>query len=110
KQRILTTADTLRIDGFGSLDFVQRDFRTIERLYNIEFNRDWNLINPHGNQSFVISGVEVFHPKFGGGRYEFQNLNYSENFNGTRHVLTSGVNFKKLRLLTNASYLDSKAD
>src|SRR5690606_9463992 len=110
KQRILTTADTLRVDGFGSLDFVQKDFRTIERLYNIEFNRDWNLINPLGNQSFVISGVEVSHPKIGGGRYEFQNLNYSENFNGTRQVIASDLKLKKLRFLTYGSYLNSKAD
>ncbi len=110
KQRLLTTADTLKIDGFGSLDFVQKDFRTIERLYNIEFNRDWNLINPKGNQSFLISGVEVSHPKIGGGRYEFQNLNFSENFNGTRHVISSALKLKKLRLQTFGSFLDSKAD
>ncbi|QQX78161.1 MULTISPECIES: hypothetical protein [Aequorivita] len=110
KQRLFTTADTLKIDGFGSLDFVQKDFRTIERLYNIEFNRDWNLINPMGNQSFVISGVEVSHPKIGGGRYEFQNLNFSENFNGTRHVSASEIKLKKLRLQTYGSFLNSKAD
>lgn len=110
KQRVLTTADTLKVDAFGSLDFVQKDFRTVERLYNIEFNRDWNLINPMGNQSFVISGVEVSHPKIGGGRYEFQNLNYSENFNGTRHVISSAIKLKKLRLLTYGSFLNSKAD
>ncbi|MDN3722849.1 hypothetical protein QRD02_00520 [Aequorivita sp. SDUM287046] len=110
KQRVLTTADTLKLDAFGSLDFVQKDFRTIERLYNIEFSRDWNLINPMGNQSFVISGFEVSHPKIGGGRYEFQNLNYSENFNGTRHVIASNIKMKNLRLLTYGSFLDSKAD
>ncbi len=109
-QRLLTTADTLKVNGFGSLDFVQRDFRTVERLYNIEFNRDWNLVNPMGNQSFVISGIEVSHPKIGGGRYEFQNLNYTENFNGTRHVIASELKLKKLRLLTYGSYLNSKAD
>jgi hypothetical protein len=109
-QRLLTTADTLKVNGFGSLDFVQRDFRTVERLYNIEFNRDWNLVNPMGNQSFVISGIEVSHPKIGGGRYEFQNLNYTENFNGTRHVIVSELKLKKLRLLTYGSYLNSKAD
>lgn len=110
KQRLLTTADTLKIEGFGSVDFVQTDFRTIERLYNIEFNRDWNLLDPLGNQSFVISGVAVAHPKIGGGRYEFQNLNYSENFNGTRHVLGSEIKLNKLRLQTYGSVLNSKAD
>ncbi len=110
KQRVLTTTDTLKVNAFGSLDFVQRDFRTVERLYNIEFNRDWNLSTPLGNQSFVISGVEVSHPKIGGGRYEFQNLNYTENFNGTRHVVLSELKLKKLKLLTYGSYLNSKAD
>ncbi|MCX7564687.1 hypothetical protein OS176_14340, partial [Xanthomonadaceae bacterium XH05] len=108
--RVLTSADTLKVDAFGSLDFVQKDFKTIENLYNIEFNRDWNLINPQGNQSFVISGVEFSHPKNGRGRYEFQNLNYSENFNGTRHVIASEIKLNKFRLRTNGSLLNSKAD
>lgn len=110
RQRVLTTADTLKIEALGSLDFIQKDFRTIERLYNVEFNRDWNLVDPRGNQSFVISGVEVSHPKFGGGRYEFQNLNFSENFNGSRHLIASDLKFKKLRLTTYGSLLNSKAD
>ncbi|MGO3183985.1 MAG: hypothetical protein ACTIJ9_14255 [Aequorivita sp.] len=110
KQRVLTTEDTLKIEAFGSLDFVQKNFKTVERLYNVEFNRDWNLLNPMGNQSFVISGVEVSHPKIGGGRYEFQNLNYSENFNGTRNVIASEINLKKLKIRTYGSFLDSKAD
>ncbi len=108
KQQVLKTADTLKIDAFGSLDFVQKDFRTVERLYNIEFNRDWNLINPIGNQSFAVGGFEILQPKIGGGRYEFQNLNYSENFNGTRHVIVSEVKLNKFRLHTNGSLLNSK--
>lgn len=110
KQRVLTTSDTLKIEALGSVDFIQRDFRTIERLYNVEFNRDWNLSNPMGNQSFVVSGVEVSHPKIGGGRYEFQNLNFSENFNGIRHLIASELKFKNFRLSTYGSLLDSKAD
>lgn len=110
KQQVLKTADTLKIDAFGSLDFVQKDFRTVERLYNIEFNRDWNLINPIGNQSFAVGGVAISQPKIGGVRYEFQNLNYSENFNGTRHVIVSEVKLNKFRLRTNGSLLNSKAD
>lgn len=109
KQRVLTTEDSLRVNAFGSLDFVQSNFRTIERLYNIEFNRDWNLLDPHGDQRFVISGVEVSHPKMGGGRYEFQNLNFSENFNGTRHLIVSDIKLKRLRLSTYGSFLESKA-
>src|SRR5690554_7732314 len=83
KQRILTAKDSLKVDAYGSLDYVQNNFETIERLYNVEFNRDWNLVDPLGDQRFLTSGVQVSHPKIGGGRYEIQNLNFSENFNGT---------------------------
>ncbi len=110
RQRVGTTADTLKIEALGSLDFVHKDFRTIERLYNVEFNRDWNLVAPRGHQSFVVSGVEVSHPRVGGGRYEFQNLDYSENFNGTRHLVASEIKLKNLRLSTYGSLLNSTAD
>jgi hypothetical protein len=110
KQNILTTTDTLQIDGFGSIDFVNRDFRTIERLYNIEFSRDWNLVAPTGNQRFLIGGAELTKPKLGGARYEFQNLDFSENFSGIRHVLASGLRAGKFRFLTNGSYLNSEGD
>ena len=110
KQQLLKTQDTLQINGYGTLDFINRDFRTIERLYNIEFNRDWNLINPVGDQRFITSGVEFFQPEIGGATYEFQNLDFSENFSGVRHVVSSAIQLKKLRIQTNASLVNSKSD
>ncbi len=110
RQNLLTTTDTLKVNGFSSIDFISVDFRSIERIYNIEFNRDWNLINPVGNQRFVISGIEAYHPRIGGGRYEFQNLDFSENFSGFRHVISSEIKLNKFRLRTNGSYLKSKGD
>ncbi len=110
QQTLITTADSLKINGFASMDYVNEDFRNIERTYNIEFNRDWNLINPMGNQTFLISGIEAFHPKKGGGRYEFQNLEFSENFSGSRHVMTSNIQFGKLKVQTHGSYLKSEGD
>lgn len=110
KQRILTAKDSLKVDAYGSLDYVQNNFETIERLYNVEFNRDWNLVDPLGDQRFLTSGVQVSHPKIGGGRYEIQNLNFSENFNGTRHLIASEIKLNKLRITTHGSMLDSKSD
>lgn len=110
KQRILMAKDSLKVDAYGSLDLVQNDFQTIERLYNVEFNRDWNLVNPMGDQRFVTSGIEISHPKIGGGRYEFQNLNFSKNFDGTRHLIASEINLKKLKVITYGSLLDSRSD
>jgi hypothetical protein len=110
KQTLLTTSDTLKVEGFGSMDFVNKDFRSIERLYNIEFARDWNLSNPLGDQLFITTGVEVSHPKIGGGSYRFRRLDYSENFQGNRHEITTNLSLKQFRNETNASYLTSKSD
>ena len=107
-QTILKTSDSLRVAGFGSLDYINQDFRSIENLYNIEFARDWNLMNPLGDQRLITTGIGVVHPKIGGGSYSFQNLDYSENFKGSRHEIISGINLDKIRSITNASYLDSE--
>ncbi|PKA82740.1 hypothetical protein ATE92_0877 [Ulvibacter sp. MAR_2010_11] len=110
RQTLVTTSDTLKVDGFASMDYLNKDFRNVERVYNVEFGRDWNLVNPKGDQSFVVWGVEVSHPKTGGGRYEFQKLDYSENYSGSRHVVASNLTFGKLRLFTNGSYLKGTGD
>ncbi|WP_203294560.1 hypothetical protein [Luteirhabdus pelagi] len=110
KQQLLKTADTLVVNAFATGDFIQRDFRTIERLYNIEFNRDWNLTNPMGNQQYITAGFEIADPDVGGGRYEFQHLGYSDNFSGVRHVISSAIKMKKLTNTLQASVLNSKSD
>ena len=110
KQNVLTTTDTLQLNAFASLDYVQENFRTIERLYNIEFSRDWNLINPLGNQSFTRAGVQVTDPKKGVAQYEFQNLNFSESFNGIRQLASANLQFNKIKAIVNASLLDAKSD
>src|SRR5690606_36911203 len=53
KQRLYT--GKWELDAFANYQFIQKDFRTIERLFNIEFNRDWNLngiSTTDGNQSY----------------------------------------------------------
>lgn len=110
RQQLFQTVDSLKMVGYGSWDYVNEDFRTIERLYNIEFNRDWNLDGPTGNQSFVTTGVEMSHPIHGSGKYEYQNLDYQGNFNGKRHVVSAALRQNKWRLTTSTSYLKSESD
>ena len=110
EQSLLLTADTLKISGLGSLDFVNSNFVNIERIYNQEFNRDWNLQNPLGNQQFVTTGLAASHPRYGTGQYEFQHLSFSENFTGSRHVLQAALRAKKLRFVTIGSFLSSESD
>jgi len=110
KQTILKNDNGLLVDGFATFNYIQEDFNTIERIYNVEFNRDWTLENPLGNQSFITGGVSLSHPKTGTSNYQFQKLDYSESFNGSRHLLLSDLHFNKTHVSLNTSYVTSAAD
>ncbi len=107
KQTILKTPETRKLDAFASIDMINEDFRTIERLYSVEFNRDWNLSNPLGDQRFIIGGLDYSDAKIGNFRYEFQNLDYSENFSGNRNVLGLNLKFGNFKIVTTGSTLQS---
>ena len=110
RQTIYQTADSLKITGLGSWDFIHEDFRTVERLYNIEFNRDWNLVLPEGNQNYMSAGAEMSHSSKGQGRYEFQLLEYADNFSGSRHNMSGEYRNEGWQFSTVSSFMKSKGD
>ncbi|MBL7886482.1 MAG: hypothetical protein JNJ52_07020 [Flavobacterium sp.] len=89
KQRLFSKKFTL--DAFGNFQLIQKDFKTIERLFTIEFNRDWNITNPFGNQSLLVSGLDFNYKKenqsLANARYQLEKLDFSENFSGIRHLI-----------------------
>jgi len=108
KQRLYT--GTWQVDAFANYQFVQKDFRTIERLFNIEFNRDWNLnnlITTNANQSYLVMGTTLKLPKNGQVNYQLEKLDFSSAFNGTRHVIDGQMKFGNLFLQNRGSVLQS---
>ena len=95
---------------------MQENFKPIERLYNIEFNRDWNILNPTGNQSLVIGGFEFFTTKTDSiqwllnGKYQFEKLDYSNNFSGRKHVFQTLAKRKNFLIQTQGSYMKSSGE
>ena len=105
KQRLFSKK--WNIDAFGNYQFVQENFKTIERLFNIEFNRDWNLTTFEGNQSILISGVDFTLSEKGKLRYQFEKLDFSKSFSGNRHLINGLFAFKNWNIQQNASVLKS---
>jgi len=105
KKRIYT--GKINVDGFSNIQFIQKNFRTIERLFNIEFNRDWNLTNPLGNQSLFINGLDFNLKKNGIARYQFEKLAFSESFSGSKHLFSTVLKHKKSVLSNESSILSS---
>lgn len=113
KQR-LYTKNKWTLDAYGHYQLVQKDFRTIERLFSIEFDRDWNLGNAitlgRSDQSFAQGTIDLNEPQKGFARYRFEKLDYSGLFSGNRHVVEAQLKFTDFTVRNAGSYLQSDGD
>ncbi len=108
RQRLFT--GKWHIDGFANYQFVQKEFRTIERLFNIEFDRDWNLTSTSvGNQSFLVSGMNFKLPEKGELTYQYENLDFAQYFSGNRHLVNGLFKLEKWNIQQTGSFMKSDA-
>ena len=114
KQRVFSKK--WQMDAFANYQFIQNDFKSVERLYNIEFDRDWNIGTAAiGNQSLLVSGLQLeLNPKpksvnKGLLLYQFEKLDYSGSFSGSRQVLNGLFRIKNWTFQNQGSYLKSDA-
>jgi len=118
EQQLIKTDSLWNLNALFDSDYISSNFRNIEGLYNPEFNRDWNLDLTNlngiggnlGDQLLVNSGFSVFHPEKGQFNYQFEHLNFSEGFNGNRHVAYAEFVFNKLRLSSTSSFLNTDSN
>jgi hypothetical protein len=108
KQRLISKK--WNVDFFSNYQLIQKQFKTIERLFTIEFDRDWNLNNPMGTQSFLVSGLNFNLPEKGDITYQFENLGFKDRFSGTRHVINGNLILKKWSIQNKGSFLKSNSD
>lgn len=119
EQTILKKDSLWHVNAFFDGDYIDSKFRNIEGLYNPEFNRDWNL-DPQpagnqiaqglGNQTLIYSGLRAFHPTKGSLNYQFEHLNFSEGFNGNRHVANLNLIINKFLIRSNSSFLSAESN
>ncbi len=91
-------------------DYINKNFKSIERIQAVEFNRDWNIETTTGNQKLLSTTFALSNKKNNRVNYEFSTLNYSDYFKGTKHHLFGNVNHKNLSLNFNSSVLDNETN
>ncbi len=107
KQRLYTGA--IWIDAFSDFQFIHQNFKSLEQLYSIEFDRDWNLDFAIGNQSLFAGGFKFTFPERGQLTYQLEKLDYGSMFSGTRHHINGNWNSKNWKAFTRNSLLNAKS-
>lgn len=112
KQRLFSKKWNL--DAFTNYQFIQQSFRSVERLYSIEFDRDWNLNTvATGDQSLLSTGLlfqlkpSLTNYNRGNVAYQFEKLDFINSFSGTRHLLNGRYTTKNWSFANQGSYLNS---
>ena len=109
KQRLFS--GKTKIDAFANYQLVQENFKTIERLYNIEFNRDWNITSLlEGNQSFLTSGLDFNFDNKGKAIYQLENLSFGDSFSGNKHTLSGRYATKNWMIWSSSSVMKSDSE
>ncbi len=106
----------INVQSFANVNYIQENFKPIERLYNIEFNRDWNITNPLGNQVLIVGGFQFNSVQKNSvkwktfGKYQFEKLDYTTNFSGNKHTFQAISKNKSVVFQTQTSLMNSRSD
>ena len=88
--------------------FIHQNFKTIQRFQSVEFQRDWNLVNPTGNLRQISTSLELKKNENYLISYSFNQLKFS-NFIGNKQEMSSNFKFKNTHFYVNGSFLDSNS-
>jgi len=93
-------------------EFIDENFRTVERFRNVEFSRDWNINNVESiadqKQQHAIGGLTFENDSIGSLNYSFENLNIGEDYKGNRHSFLASLNLNRTKLFIDGSVLNNE--
>ena len=101
----------------ANLDYIDKDFQSIEMIYNPEFNRSCNLdsltsysySNQVKNQLLIQGGINLINKKIGEINYNYENLKFEKEYDGVRQLLNLNFKIKNIDYTSNSSFLNSKS-
>jgi hypothetical protein len=90
-------------------DYLQENFQSVQRIYNFEFSRDWNLENPVGNQAYLRTKLWGSNKKKKRFSYGFESLKFGTSFKGNRHRFETHLQIDKTKIDGNIQLLENRS-
>ncbi|HFS67027.1 MAG TPA: hypothetical protein ENK67_02325 [Flavobacteriia bacterium] len=91
-------------------EIISKNFKTVERIQNVEFNRDWNINTDfNNNQRLLNLEIETQKDSIFNFIYSFKNLNINTVFNGNKHDFKFLNQLKNLQWHSDLSILNTNA-
>lgn len=97
-----------RLSNHIKFDYINTKFQSIEKIYQIEFDRDWNLQSASGNQSLFTNSLQWESKNNGQMVYVLERLEFKNFYKGWRHMFHTDLNWHQFNLRTNNSLLNSE--
>ena len=91
-------------------EFVNRDFKPIERFRNVEFERDWNLgtTTSYHDEHIASAQVALTKMKLGSLSYQLKSFQKGSDYNGLMHIAGLSASVAGLNLTSTGSLLNTK--
>lgn len=113
--RVLRQANKLNLSTGLDYEYVQKKFKPLERLRNVEFTRDWGLpYSPISVDESIFKATGTLRNGTGASiSYQFINYHRSDNYNGFQNSIIHMANWKGWQLnnqfmITNFHTLNDK--
>ena len=102
-----STISKWTVNSTAAVEWVENSFTTVERLRNIEFERDWNIVaNDEADQWLGGVDVRMSRKEYGEAGYGLQFFSNGA-YSGMKHNLFSDLRYKNSLLTMKASALES---
>ena len=116
-ENFISSSNDIKIISKLELKHINKDFRSIENNYDIEFLRDWNLdstllgVNNQFNKTQNQSTAEIIITKKNTGivNYSYQSLEFVNNFKGNKHSAAVKYDNTKTEINSTNSLLESQS-
>ncbi len=110
KQKILDKKWKLSSDI--DYEYFSENFRSVERIRNVEFSRDWNIISQgtdeRQKQQYILGGLQFSNDSIGHIQYHYENLSLGDAYRGARHNILADLRFADTQIFVSASSMNNE--